>query len=528
MRKYDHDILHLLDRLIMNRSESATPFEKAFEAVILDEIKSIEYFKMNPSLYGTYDIVHDVLGRNIVWALANNGMKKTVILFGHHDVVNLSRECEINGMDSESSKQYLKSNTRLDTNLFNGDWLFGRGSCDMKAGLAINLDQLRKATEEDLKVNLLFLSVPDEETESVGMRAATKLLKKLALDFELDYALAVLPEPHQRKEAHQFVISSGSVGKMMPVIVTRGMPTHSGSAYCGLSSISITMEIVKAIELNTEMGDMLNKHMTPPPTFLKMYSIKESYDVTTPEFSVAYFNWLFLKDNLSKKLEQLRELCKWSVEDAINQFNYSYNEYLRKQSLPSYCECMHFDFEILLYQELVHKLEANYDLDIMYLQFKSEYPLLPNHELTIKWMTYLTDLLKADHPIVVIGLLPPFYPVVDSGAFFEKYLSSPISQMLNEKGLTMKHDPYFMGISDMSYIKKMSHDPSAALMQMPDYNRSYHIDFDTIENLDIDVVHIGPWGEDLHQKTERVYIKDVIETVPDLLQCVFETISKIE
>ena len=525
MKKYDHDIIELLDRLITNRSDSSTKYEKAFEAVILEEIGKIDYFKENPSLFGTYEIEEDSLGRSVVWALANHKMKKTVILFGHHDVVNLSPTCEIDGLDSESAKQYLKENMRLNDDVFDGEWLFGRGCCDMKAGLAINLDQLKKATEKNPNVNVLFLSVPDEETESIGMRKAINLLKKLSEAFELDYVLAVLPEPHQRKELNQFVVSTGSVGKMMPVIVTRGMPTHSGSAYCGLNSISITIEIVKAIELNTEMGDMLNKRMTPPPTFLKMFSIKESYDVTTPEFTVAYFNWLFLKDNLERKLEQLRELCKWSMEDAINQFNYSYNEYLRKQSLPSYCECMNFDFEILLYQELAQKIEEKFEMDSLYHDFKEAYSHLANDEFSIKWITYLIDLLKPDHPMVVIGLLPPFYPVVDSSAFFEAHLSSPIQHHLKTNGMEMKHDPYFMGISDMSYMKKMHHDPSGVLLQMPEYQKRYRIDLD---NLDIEVLHVGPWGEDLHQKTERVFIKDVIETVPDLYELILETVSQIE
>ena len=59
---------------------------------------------------------------------------------------------------------------------------------------------------------------------------------------------------------------------------------------------------------------------------------------------------------------------------------------------------------------------------------------------------------------------------------------------------------------------------------MPDYGKTYDIDFEAI---DIDVIHIGPWGKDLHLKTERVFLQDVTDTVPDLLDVVFSKIASL-
>lgn len=525
------DVLLLLDKLIKHRSDSFTVHEKAFEAVLLDEIKNLDYFVAHPDHFGASSIAGDDLGRSVIWALHHEKAEKTVILFGHHDTVDASAYGTLEPYDSNSLKLQLSQCSDLpedlQLDLDSDEWIWGRGACDMKAGLAIHLQQLKEATQHPKGVNLLWISVPDEEYQSLGMRHATHVLLELKKQFSLNYELALLSEPHQREMDCSLTVSTGSVGKMMPMIVSKGIAGHSGIAYSGLSSVSIAMEVIKAIELNTEMGDTLYKKMTPPPAFLGFKTIKTTYDVTTPEFTVGYFNWLFLKENLKGKFEQLKELCKWSMEDAINQFNYSYNEYLRKQGLPSYEDCMCFDFEILLYDELVEKVVElkGLDVKIEFKQFKEQHFGLDEADLTAAWIMYLMNLLNRNHPMIVIGLLPPFYPVVDSGAYFETHLREPLEKSLQERGNSLITDRYFMGISDMSYMKKMKHDPSDMMKQMPLYQNPYHIDFEAIERLDVEVLHLGPWGKDLHKKTERVYREDVVETIPRLMNVVFNQIK---
>jgi len=529
INRENSELLTLLKRFISVRSDSATAYEQTFEKIIVDTIKNITYFNVNPDHFGTSMLPNDPYGRAVIWAFNDNKAAKTVILFGHHDTVGLSAYGNMDGLNPESLKDQLKlANTNVPAEEFEGDWLFGRGSCDMKAGLAINLHQLKKATLDSPGVNVLYLSVPDEETESAGMRHAVSLLKSLKDRFSMHYELAILTEPHERVHEDAFTVSTGSVGKMMPVIVTKGTPTHAGVAYSGLNSISIAMEIVKAIELNVEMADTLKKRMTPPPAFLNMYSIKENYDVTTPEFTVATFNWLYLKGNLAGKFEQLKELCVWSVEDAINQFNYSYNEYLRKQAMPSYQECMSIKFEILLYEELVMRLKKTMDVEAILEKLRAENKWMPPHELTVLFIKHMIQLLGVPYPVVVIGLLPPFYPVVDSAMYYDEKLKDDFERCVAMQDLTIKHDAYYMGISDMSYIKKMTHDPIGILNHMPLYNNVYSLDFDGITTLDVDVIHIGPWGKDLHQITERVYIKDVLSTVPNLIDSVFATVANMK
>lgn len=39
-----------------------------------------------------------------------------------------------------------------------------------------------------------------------------------------------------------------------------------------------------------------------------------------------------------------------------------------------------------------------------------------------------------------------------------------------------------------------------------------------MEKLGIPAIMLGPWGKDLHLKTERVNNKDLLEVAPDLLK----------
>lgn len=52
------------------------------------------------------------------------------------------------------------------TDAESGDWLFGRGTMDMKAGLAVQLSMLERAMNGHFDGNVLLITVPDEEVNS--------------------------------------------------------------------------------------------------------------------------------------------------------------------------------------------------------------------------------------------------------------------------------------------------------------------------------------------------------------------------
>lgn len=511
-------------KLMSCRSDSDSFYEKEFETLLLDLIEDMDYFKKNKGLYGRSNLPNDGLGRSCVWALVNKGAQETVILFGHHDIVGIEQygDFKAHAFDSD----FLRTKFR-DLESDPDQWIYGRGSCDMKAGIAINLELLERATLNDQYPNILFLAVPDEENLSAGMRHCIELIESLRTQFKLSFHSAFLTEPHERRCADEFITYSGSAGKMMPLIVAKGIPVHTGDVFSGLNPISILTEIVKAVELNTEMGDVMYKKMTPPPTFLCLRDLKEQYDVTTPEFASAFFNWMFLKDHLDVKLLQLKELCVWSLEDAINQFNYSQNEFLRKQGLRSY-ECVkEFKTKVLLYEELIALLGQKIDAEVFINQFLETHSEMNDQRLTVMLIKNIIEYLEFDHPVVVIGLLAPFYPAVDSTDFHMAQFNDVIKSVCSDYGLSYKNDPFFMKICDMSYLKKMQTSAEVIKNNMPFMNRRYSINFEKLNQLNIPCSIIGPWGKDLHQKTERVFKKDLEETVPTILENLLIHINNI-
>ena len=97
--------------------------------------------------------------------------EKTVILFHHHDTVDLEdygNLAEI-ALDSDKVAEALKrldSRPDMQEDLAFWEWKFGRGSCDMKAALALQLGVLEAYAADPVEgqVNLLYLSVGDEES----------------------------------------------------------------------------------------------------------------------------------------------------------------------------------------------------------------------------------------------------------------------------------------------------------------------------------------------------------------------------
>ena len=126
------------------------------------------------------------LGRRFLTGLYKHvDAKETIVLLSHFDTVNTEEYGDLEEyayQPEELTKLLLNRIDELDgdaqRDLTSGEYLFGRGTMDMKMGLAMHMGLLEKATVEKWPINILLLTVPDEEVNSAGMRAAvTKLLE---------------------------------------------------------------------------------------------------------------------------------------------------------------------------------------------------------------------------------------------------------------------------------------------------------------------------------------------------------------
>ena len=144
--------------------------------------------------------------------------------------------------------------------LLSGEWLFGRGSCDMKGGIAVQLALLEDYSQNPEAGNLLFVSVPDEESFSAGMRGALWLFEEFEKDWDLEYKLLINCEPNEKIDHDKYIqlLESNNI----PVFMLRIKSFEDVKAKLHLmSQIAGTEDKGDAViaKLDKEVNGILNK-----------------------------------------------------------------------------------------------------------------------------------------------------------------------------------------------------------------------------------------------------------------------------
>ena len=134
------------------------------------------------------------------------------------------------------------------------------------------------AQEGKLEGSYLFSAVADEECYSAGMRAIMPKYLELKNKYSLNFKLLIDPEPASEDGPAQ-VLSLGSIGKTMPVIMTQGAVAHIGHCYNGMSSLNMLAGIYQRTGGSLEFVDVYKDESSMPLNWQYMRDIKETYDV---------------------------------------------------------------------------------------------------------------------------------------------------------------------------------------------------------------------------------------------------------
>lgn len=505
-----------------------TETEQAIEAYLDQRIGQIPYFKDHPDHFGRYEVPQDHLHRSVNWALVDKGKKKTVILFHHHDTVDLEdygNLAEI-ALDSNKVAEALKTLDRrpdMQEDLASGDWKFGRGSCDMKAALALQLGVLEAyaADPSEGQVNLLYLSVGDEESYSRGMRGALGLLTDLQEKFDLNYVLAVDSEPFESEVGKEKVLHIGTVGKLMPVVVAQGVLSHMKEPLKGINALSLLVAIASQLDLHPDLADQALGETSPLPSWSYLRDLKEQYDVSTVLYAAGYFSVLHLKKTPQELLQRIYELS----QEALDAFYKKY-EHLQDQAGQDH---MIARPRVITYQELEERCQAleGYQAFREASNQKAEYDFRNGtsyQSLAIQQIQRLLEFLGDKDPMVVIGFAPPYYPsmncrFLDNTDFNIVSLITDYREYLDTRGYLLKVEEYFMGINDTSYcaLEKDVASYQVVLDSLATPAQVYDLDLEKIAQIQVPAVNLGPWGKELHKRGERVYKEDFLETIPNYL-----------
>jgi arginine utilization protein RocB len=519
----------LLCHLVEYPSISGTKAEVLLAQYIAEQLRTLDYFRGNNEfvqLHPTGD------GRYFVTALVKKAeqVRDTVILISHFDVVDVQdygawKDAAFS--PEELTKRFYEQKQQLpadvQADIEEGEWLFGRGVMDMKCGLALHMSLIEQACHGMFDGNLLLLTVPDEEVNSAGMRAAVPVLVEMAEKYRLTYRLVLNSEPMFTRYPGDKTnyIYTGSIGKVLPGFYCYGKETHVGEPFAGLNANFMVAQIANELELNTDFCEVFRGEVSPPPTNLLQTDLKEDYSVQIPHRAVTLFNLFLQKRSLDDVTNSLIAAAKRAATRIEERYNVEASRFAKlEKSTPKPLSVNVFTFAELRQKavemvglEKVEQLEAS----VLSMETAKD-----EREKTIKLVDRLAMLCKDFAPMIVLFYAPPYYPAVNASSDpLVQRLVAKLQKHAQEKhGISLVQQHYFGGISDLSYVGLQQSFASlqALTENMPMWNRGYHLPLSALATFNVPVLNVGPIGRDAHQWTERLNVSFAFEVVKEWLE----------
>ncbi|RAK20512.1 arginine utilization protein RocB [Anoxybacillus vitaminiphilus] len=518
----------LLCQFVQCPSVSGSQAEVLLPQYIVEQLSTLDYFRENKEhlqLNPTGD------GRYFVTALVKKSeeIRDTIVLISHFDVVDVQDYGtwkEIAFSPEELTKRFYENKESIpkavQADLETDEWLFGRGVMDMKCGLVLHMSLIEQACSGKFNGNLLLLTVPDEEVNSAGMRAAVPVLLEMAEKYKLNYKLVLNSEPmFPRYPGDQTnYVYTGSIGKVLPGFYCYGKETHVGEPLAGLNGNFMAAQIINELELNTDFCEVFSGEVSPPPTNLIQLDLKEEYSVQIPHRAVTLFNLFLQKKSMNEVISSLLELAKRSAKLIEERYYHQAVRFAQlERSTPQSLSINVFTFAELRGKAVeMFGLEKVEQIEKGVLKNESN---KDDRELTIELVDQLVILCKDLAPMIVLFFAPPYYPAVNSSddPMIQRIVGQLQEYAEKKQGVSLLQQHYFGGISDLSYVGLQQPLSSLQLLtdNMPMWNRGYDLPLDALKKLNVPVLNIGPLGRDAHKWTERLNVPFAFETVKDLL-----------
>ncbi|NWK84228.1 M20/M25/M40 family metallo-hydrolase [Staphylococcus sp. GSSP0090] len=515
------DRLTLLKRLVNHPTVTNTKGELTFPSFIKQLLLQIPYFEKNQSQI-LLETTEDKKEAVVAFYKAPSSAK-TIVLVSHFDTVNVEdygsfRE---DAFDPDALKydftqysSYLSADAIED--LKNDTYLFGRGVMDMKAGLMLHLSLIELASIEAWDINLILVTVPDEEVNSSGMRKAVETIASLKQTHQLDIQLHLNSEPtfQQASADEQHYIYSGSIGKMMPGVLCYGKETHVGNPLDGLSSNFMMSYMNQAIEYNHLFKEVFENETTPLPVSLMTRDIKQSYDVQTPFRTMGLYNMFLFKQKPADVYRQFID----TVIRATERCESDWLNILENEDIEFETKINVLTFEQLKQYAIKQHGESFIDKEIE--QVIKETQAL--HMQSIYVTDRLMQICRNIAPAVVTFFATPYYPAVNVS--YDKKIEETIKLVKEtfQEAFQRKSERihYFNGISDSSYLN-IDGDMDQMITyekNTPNFNKTYTIPFKAIKEISAPTLLCGPIGKDAHKVSERLHKKSAFEELPFVLE----------
>ncbi|MGD9667054.1 MAG: M20/M25/M40 family metallo-hydrolase [Synergistaceae bacterium] len=456
---------------------------------------------------------------------------RTVLLIGHYDVVGVS----VYG-DTARDAFNVNKMTKL-LNIYGEDVIYGRGTMDMKCGIALELDIIEEfaANRGLFDVNIVAAFVGDEENASAGMRGVLPVLYKMKEE-GVDFLTAINTEPGEAGYSGESgpAVFLGTLGKIMPSFYVRGRASHVGNYYSGFSSALAVSRIVSYAEGNPHFADPLNGKCEPSWICLDMGVIKKGYSVTVPDRAFAYFNCFTATNTPADVMTHMKTIAGYALDQSMAQLAESY-----RNLLAMGCEGKSLDVpraKVFTLEEIKDIARENYgagfDEDLA--SYIKDIPSGDMRERGLKAVERIADMSGTDGPYAICFFLPPWLPVRTDFTGEKRDMQTveaarSVKEYLREKyAIEMREVELFAGLCDLSYAgATVTADALEALEKnMPGWGEIYSIPMKEMQSLGLPVINLGPSGEDAHKKTERLRLKYSLDILPELLRYAVKKVSE--
>jgi arginine utilization protein RocB len=520
---------NLLCELVSWESRTLTDGEREFPEKVASKLRQLTYFQENPSHLGLYDAD---LGRRFVSALYKHPeAHETIVLISHFDTVFTEEYGDLKDFAFQPEKLTQMLYSQIDNlpadakeDLLSGEYLFGRGTMDMKMGLAMHMGLMEKASIEKWPINLVLLSVPDEEVNSAGMRAAVVKLVNMKKEYGLQYKLFLNGEPvfSQQPGDNNYYVYTGSIGKIMPSVLFYGRETHVGEPLAGMTAPYIASFMTQKMEWNVKFQETVLGEKTPLPVTLQQKDIKMEYSTQTPFRTTALYNVFLMERNAAEIMDIFEEIAM----DAAKECSDVYLKTCTTQNIRPVGQVQVLRYEQLL-GHAVTKLGKVFVESVKAETFANKE--WDDREKCFRIANKLMIECQELAPAMILLFAPPYYPAVNSSNcdFIKDCVDYMVEQGEKRFELPVKQIHYFNGISDLSYVnyKDNGRGWESFVANTPVWGEGYSIPFEDMKELQAPVLNIGPFGKDAHKRTERLNTKSAFEEVPALVEGLIKMIS---
>ncbi|MHA6251471.1 M20/M25/M40 family metallo-hydrolase [Oceanobacillus sp. CAU 1775] len=524
------ELRQLLNELVSWKSITLSEGEKQFPSKLHAKLLDLDYFQAHQDQLALHDTT---LRRKFLTALYKHPeATQTVVLISHFDTVNTEEYGNLEALATQPEEltKILADHTQelpkeVLKDLESGEYLFGRGTMDMKMGLVTHMHLVEKAIAEEWKLNLLLLTVPDEEVNSAGMRDAAPVLLELKKTYSLDYKLFLNSEPVFSQEPNDktYYIYSGTIGKILPAALFYGKETHAGEPLSGMTSPYIASFLTKKMEWNDTFQETVYGETTPLPVTLQQTDLRLNYSTQTPYRSSALYNIFVMQRTASEVFDLFEKVA----EEAADECNAHYLDVCQKHKVEPIGKV-----KVIRYKELVDYAIRKFGKEFVEevkadIQFNDEWDEREKSlRITDKLMIECQELA----PAIIILFAPPYYPAINStGTELAEYITDFVKEKAKRTfDLQTERVHFFNGICDLSYVNFDDDQEGWTSYEenTPVWGESYHIPFEEMGELKAPVYNIGPFGHDAHKRTERVHIKNAFEETPAIIEDLLRDLMK--